>query len=1700
MAMSRLGDLQGLLSHGLAAVQELWSYEARNWVTGVYAADIDNDGDCDVVAVSRDGRVYALTNNGKKKWTRIVHNKCWVGAVTCTDPCEEQESPTRIIIGTRDGKVYALDREGRTLHPNGRALRYDESGNTLESEAEHEAGWCDTQHAIRQIYVNPKHCKQIIIGSEDHHVYMFDYATGTLCWRRDTGSWVRSVFAYDIDQDGVDEILAGSLDKKLSIFNQQGTLIKTYHFSHSVHTIFAADINSDNFTEILVGTDNRELIAFKPDLSNKTEESTIVSDGPNVLWHYQLDNRPLTLCVGDIDGDEHQEILVGSEDKHIYLIDEHGKLIWRYHHRARIFSLHVKDIDKDGTKEILIGSDDNKIHACRFNLSNTSKSCKYLEKAIRQAHSYAKKHYKGDLGLLTPAERELLADILNIRDVSPKNITFKGAKRKLSAKQYLLALQALLQLEQNKVQLRWTKRTSGYIRSLAFGDISGDSRQEIIIVGTSDGLLEAFTYAGNSLWKLSMGGQIITARTGYIDSEHREDIVACSTSKETYIVSGADMTAPEHPTKRSTRVDGLISCVYVMAGQDGKGSKIVIGTEDRNIYFYDRDLSVPSQVIKTEQGIKILQVYDKGQVDVPAIVAGSMTNHVYAYTREGKRLWTHRTYGRVRDVCIYDIDNDGSIEIIVGSEDRNVYVLNANGTLRWRYFFPHKVLTVGHADVNNNGEHEILIGCADTYMYVFSSDGDMLWKYKGHDRIRAMCIGDINDDRMLEVAIGSEDRLELLQIVDQHNLHPLIEQCWLTLQKEQQTPNLIGDLLRHPQPVMRAFALRQMVKHAQLTPSDLHSLKQLVNDEVLLVKTALIYTVMSCYEKLPTDTLLLIETLSLVNNQEVIIAFIKHLPILLRCDTVLGQKYLERFSRNNNRYIRRAVVRILHQLIPHAVEYGFSEISFSERGDTDNPIFSNLLRVALNEESEWTQQEACRTLALYLEGQHDKIIVIIYVLVIKNIRVSLLQDIANNATTQEVKQTAQIFASLLAKDLCLKNVQEHLEKIVRGFEEVKSLEWGPECWIVYKQLQRLFAMRTIDEFACYHTLLLPELQQLTDAPPFREIRSVCERLGLISRCLRIYLRRDNLNERMASLLEAREALQQMRKVINDEVYNLRLFEEALVLPTQRLFHMLLDHWNALIQAAQDTLLGKAELVLELQTQSIHFENPFGISLQVKNSGRSTAHEVQISLCNSDTEMFRVTGKQLFILDEILPCEERSVEFILRIADMQLAQACKNGIELTFDITFDDLVDLDRERKHFKYCERVLFTTDHDGLQARKFDRIDSPYIIGLPARNPNIFFGRERDIVTLQENLTRLHTNSIVVLYGQRRSGKTTLMLHLQQNALRANHLSIFVDMQLFAYQMSVNKFLLHLAQSLLEALKQKGVSAPTRTIHDFVDDPCEAFRTFLSEIEPYLQKRCVIIMLDEFEVLEEQVKKGTLEPDFLQFLRHLMQFHPYLNFLLSGRHTIEELTRDYWSVFFNMAHHYQLSKLDEHGATRLIVEPVELEYDALAVRKIRMLTGDQPYLIHLICDALVQHCNERQKTYVTINDVNIVLREAMSTGHIHFNWIWDQLSRPEQLLLTILADIGREEGRAVSLIEIEEGYRYHHIATKREDLLRTLKLLSKADVIEHVKDTTNEFLEHALVQGRLRYTIPVGLLRRWLLREKPIELLLKDMLRYQIL
>ena len=304
----------------------------------------------------------------------------------------------------------------------------------------------------------------------------------------------------------------------------------------------------------------------------------------------------------------------------------------------------------------------------------------------------------------------------------------------------------------------------------------------------------------------------------------------------------------------------------------------------------------------------------------------------------------------------------------------------------------------------------------------------------------------------------------------------------------------------------------------------------------------------------------------------------------------------------------------------------------------------------------------------------------------------------------------------------------------------------------------------------------------------------------------------------------------------------------------------------------------------------------------------------------------------------------------------------------------------------------------------------------------------------------------------------------------------------------TVGNFFFRVAYEIYRAMNKKGLTISKPVQSDFIKapDPNFSFDCFLDEVEVFLDGQKLILLLDEFEMLEEQVNQNNLDPGIFPYLRSLMQKRQYMHFLLSGTHRIEQLTSDYWSVFFNIALHYRLpGRITADGAKALITEPMlgSLEYDVLAVAKIRQLTADQPYLIHLICGSLVAYCNEQRKNYATLNDVNLVLDEVIRTGAIHFDWLWKQLEPSKRLLLQIIAEGTKEGKRKISSKEIsviyrEYGYPYHH-----EEVDASLKTLRNEDVID-----INEDEQRKTPSDNSLYYVPIGLLRHWLRHEKPLR------------
>lgn len=1650
MPTSTIKNLQNALQDGLGIVTRIWDYDAKNWVTSVCAADVDNDGNVEIIACSREGRVYLLSKTGEFRWKRVIGTKTWLGTIAVGNVTTEGEKPVaHIIVGTQDGKVYVLDKDGRTLTRDGQVLSYDTEGNALDLKQEQQAYWFDTGYVIRQIYVDPQRPSQIIIGSEDRCAYGLDYTTGEQLWKFQTNGWVRTVFSCDVNGDGEAEVLVGSVDRYLYLLDAQGELITRHFMKYPVRTISAADVDGDGHVEILVTTEGKDLAALSYLIDQEHAKGYFEE-----IWRQQFENRLLSLCVTDIDNDKHNEIIVGSDDKHIYILDAAGKTIWRHNHNSRVFSIYPYDLDNDGQPELLFGSDYDRIRAMRVRLRRG------IEKKVRRYYRQLEETDQAAITQLKTDEHALLQDILHM-NVS-ELVTLEQAQEQMKNGHYAPALAILLKLEQQKIEQCWHKNTIGHIRTVCLRHTAGEPRREII-VGTSEGNIHAYHVNGRRLWHNSLKDNIVDVQTGFIDQHKQEEIVICSSDHHVYILDG---------TKKQKRREALIDdswmssiCVRVPHAQGP--SEIIIGSEDKKLSIFGSDLQKPVATIHTEEGVRIVRTHapsGENMQSMPEIVAASLGNHVYAYSRniQGETpLWTYETHDHIRAVCIKDINGDGQVEVLVGSEDRNIHVVDSTGHLLWRYYLPDSVLAVDVADINQNSRMEIFAACADGYLYVFSREGDLLWKYLAGDRIHAVRVEDIDSDGNIEIALGSEENFELLRVVNSQQISSLITQCWAALRQQHSTRPAIEMLLSDPDPFLQAFALNKLVEQDDCTPRDIDTLEKFASEGAIEVRKALVQTAITIYTRYPSRVRTLLYQLSVDSEPDVRNAIIEHIPVLIHHDWDLGFSYFKHASENPDRFVRRLAVRKLHQLID---TFAVSPV------DRHREIFDLLFLALQDTNSDWIRQEAARTLAYFLNRHDGNLITYVHLFIVKNIPPEILEIIAHSTTTPVVKRYVNILVSILP-NLSEENAHDKLQQAVTTLEAAATLIYGRDIRLIYNELAQLLTIQTIEDIAHYRCPLTRDKFDSTNEYA-QIILTVFDRLSTISRPLKLYLQRESIEDRLTGLLETIEAIDATQLYVRQQ-YSIRLMGEPMTkLPDHQVFHILLAKWKKMVQTQLNELRGKAELKVELQTQDVRNEERVGIWLTLKNTGRSSANDVKITLLHS--EQFNTVGDNSFETEVILPGEKTTAEFTLKPHNMTL--------ELKFEMAYDN-ADKTTTTEMFEDCLEL-----RDCYQ--EFRYIPNHYSTGTPTHDSDMFYGRERDIAFLKDNLTR-DVKSVVVLYGQRRSGKTTLLVQLINSSTSEEHIPVLIDMQRVSYHITIENFLRRVASFISQALKKKNILIAIPEPKDFQLDPIQAFDMFLDQVEEQLVNRKLILLVDEFEILEEHVTRGTLQSEIFEYLRDIVQHRQNINFLFAGTHQITEYTKWYRSVFFNIALHYRISRLDEQGAEDLIQKPVAgyLEYEPLTVTKIRRLTADQPYLIHLICRAIVDYCNERGKTYVTINDVNIVQQMVMQTGQYHFDWLWDQIKPEERVALAAIVEGGQEEGRWLLLAELEDLYRRYRIPYKQEYILDSLKMLSEADLIEFEPGESRKSTPDSQ-----RFRIPVGLTRIWLLKEHPLNLVRKEM------
>ena len=94
----------------------------------------------------------------------------------------------------------------------------------------------------------------------------------------------------------------------------------------------------------------------------------------------------------------------------------------------------------------------------------------------------------------------------------------------------------------------------------------------------------------------------------------------------------------------------------------------------------------------------------------------------------------------------------------------------------------------------------------------------------------------------------------------------------------------------------------------------------------------------------------------------------------------------------------------------------------------------------------------------------------------------------------------------------------------------------------------------------------------------------------------------------------------------------------------------------------------------------------------------------------------------------------------------------------------------------------------------KFEPIyPNPYVAGNPIRSQDIFFGREDVFEFIRNKLGLTRKNISIVLHGERRTGKTSILYQIENGRLGESFVPVYIDLQEMA-RVNEKEFLVKLA------------------------------------------------------------------------------------------------------------------------------------------------------------------------------------------------------------------------------------------------------------------------------------------------------------------
>jgi hypothetical protein len=267
-------------------------------------ADLDGDGQLEILAGTEAGELYAWKHNGQRLggWPVVLNGGFRILATPAVGDLDGDGS-MEVIVPAADGKLYVLDAAGA-----------GKSGWPASiGDVEDRYGSQVINSSPRLADLDGDGTTEVVIGSTDKRIYVFNH-DGTPRWVFPTDDMVLGTPAVgEIDPSvGGLEIAVGSGDRYLYLLDADGNLLWRRPTGWTLRSSpLLADLDGNGDVEILAGSDDDRVWAWHHD-------GTLVGGWPQTVGADVL----AAVQVGDLDGDGSPEVVAGADDAQV----------WAWHH------------------------------------------------------------------------------------------------------------------------------------------------------------------------------------------------------------------------------------------------------------------------------------------------------------------------------------------------------------------------------------------------------------------------------------------------------------------------------------------------------------------------------------------------------------------------------------------------------------------------------------------------------------------------------------------------------------------------------------------------------------------------------------------------------------------------------------------------------------------------------------------------------------------------------------------------------------------------------------------------------------------------------------------------------------------------------------------------------------------------------------------------------------------------------------------------------------------------------------------------------------------------------------------------------------------------------------------------------------------------------------------------------------------------